>query len=90
MCQVTQRICNFLPDVGANQRTEINLFDVNEFNPEFGPLESIPLTENNEQNVVLKDIDATDLDADGTGAITFTLDSDFQGRLVYHGEASLP
>ena len=50
--------------------------------------------QNNEPNSILTDIDATDGDADGNvdiiGAITFTLDSDFQGRLVYHGEASLP
>ena len=47
--------------------------------------------QNNEPNLLLTDIDAEDGDADGigNGAITFTLDSDFQGRLVHHGEASL-
>ena len=114
VCQVTQQICNFEPQPsGDTQRTDFNLFDVNEFNPEFGPLEAIPLPEvsnimiivflsftysymychfqNNEPNLLLTEIDAKDADGDPdvNGVITFTLDSDFQGRLVHHGEASL-
>ena len=46
VCQVTQQICNFEPQPnGDTQRTDFNLFDVNEFNPEFGPLEAITLLE---------------------------------------------
>ena len=47
--------------------------------------------QNNEPNLLLTEIDAKDADGDPdvNGVITFTLDSDFQGRLVHHGEASL-
>ena len=46
VCQVTQQICKFEPQPnGDTQTTDFNLFDVNEFNPEFGPLEAITLLE---------------------------------------------
>ena len=44
--QVKETRCNFEPDNGgASQSAIFKLFDVNEFNPVFGPLESIPLSE---------------------------------------------
>ena len=44
--QVTKTSCNFEPDNGGeSQRAAFELFDVNEFNPVFGPLEAIPLSE---------------------------------------------
>ena len=36
--------------------------------------------QNNEENLELTNIDGTDADGDGNGAVKFALDSDFQGR----------
>ena len=44
--QVTTSVCQFVPDDGSeSERAVFDLFDVNEFNPVFGPLDPIPLPE---------------------------------------------